>query len=99
MNGDDEDFADVSVLFLFWDVALIKSVSFKMNFHTLIKIPQKQNHWKLQSVYICINTIVNYRFELTCHIYHIQKRQIEADACVTQEDKHNQRCRVYWEDR
>lgn len=50
-------------------------------------------------IYIRLNTIVNYRFELTCYIYHIQKRRIEADACVTQEDKHNQRCRVYWEDR
>lgn len=41
---------------------------------------------------------------MTCHIYQkhwykIQKRRIEADSCVTREDKHNQRCRVYWEDR
>lgn len=41
---------------------------------------------------------------MTCHIYQqhwykLQKRRIEADVCVTQEDKHNQRCRVYWEDR
>lgn len=28
VNGDDEGFADVSVLFLFWDVMLIKSASF-----------------------------------------------------------------------
>lgn len=33
------------------------------------------------------------------HWYKIQKRRIEADGCVTQEDKRNQRCRVYWEDR
>lgn len=68
------------------------------------EFPNRENELT-KTQYLCLrsNSRVNHSFNIPKDIseplIQSKKKRVEADACVTQEDKHNQRCMVCWEDR